>query len=290
MLINTLAWVPLLLLAAWVQSRLPTARERLWIDPVLLRMAQRWIAGNSFWMRLTQGLEWDVHGLEQRSVHQWYLVVCKHRSWVGILVLQHLLNRRIALLKFVFKSQRIWVPCMGPAWWALDFPGMRRYSASDLEQRPQARDKDAATTPAACEKCALAPTSVMDVVEGTRFTPHEHQTQASPCRHLLKPKAGGIAMALQAMGAQFGAALNSTRCHPQGTPSFLGFLQGRVKTVVVRARLRAAPQAQIMQAQDPAQAWPAVCTSWINGLWHAKDAKMQALLNAHRARQSEFAH
>lgn len=284
MLINTLIWVPLLLLAALVKLLLPIARVRLWIDPVLLRIAQSWIAGNSFWMRLTQRLEWDVHGLEQLSAQQWYLVVCNHRSWVDILVLQHLLNRRIALLKFFLKSQLIWVPLMGLAWWALDFPFMRRYSASYLEQHPQARGKDAATARAACEKFALVPTSVMNFVEGTRFTPHKHQTQASPYRHLLKPKAGGIAMALQAMGEKFGAVLDITLCYPQGTPNFLDFLQGRVKTVVVRAHLRAVPHAHISQGQDPAQAWRAVCTSWINGLWQAKDAQIEALLDTYQDR------
>ena len=130
MLLNTLIWVPLLLLAALLKLLLPVRSVRLWIDPILLRIAQLWIAGNSFWMRLTQRLDWDVQGLEQLSAQQWYLVVCNHRSWVDILVLQHLLNRRIALLKFFLKQQLIWVPLMGLAWWALDFPFMRRHSAS----------------------------------------------------------------------------------------------------------------------------------------------------------------
>ncbi len=53
-----------------------------------------------------------------------------HRSWVDILVLQSIFNRRIPFLKFFLKRQLIWVPLLGLAWWALDFPFMRRYSSS----------------------------------------------------------------------------------------------------------------------------------------------------------------
>ena len=278
MLLNTLIWVPLLLLAALLKLLLPVRSVRLWIDPILLRIAQLWIAGNSFWMRLTQRLDWDVQGLEQLSAQQWYLVVCNHRSWVDILVLQHLLNRRIALLKFFLKQQLIWVPLMGLAWWALDFPFMRRHSASYLQNHPQARGQDAATARTACAKFALVPTSVMNFVEGTRFTQRKHRDQASPYRHLLKPKAGGVSMALQAMGEKFGAVLDITLCYPQGTPSFLDFLQGRVDQVVARVHLRSVPRVNISDGQDPTQAWRALCEAWVNELWLAKDEEIQVLL------------
>ena len=54
MLLNILLWVPLLLLVSIVKLLLPFKAVRLMIDPLLLRIAEAWIAGNSFWMRLTQ--------------------------------------------------------------------------------------------------------------------------------------------------------------------------------------------------------------------------------------------
>ena len=106
------------------------------IDRVLNAIATAWIAGNSGWMRLTQRTQWDVAGIDGLDYRGWYMVNCNHQSWVDILVLQHLLNRRIPLLKFFLKQQLIYVPVIGLAWWALDFPFMRRHSDAYLKAAP----------------------------------------------------------------------------------------------------------------------------------------------------------
>jgi 1-acyl-sn-glycerol-3-phosphate acyltransferase len=284
MLLNILFWVPLLLLVATVKLLLPFRRVRLAIDPVLLRIAEAWIAGNSGWMRLTQPMQWEVSGLQALNPRQWYLVICNHQSWVDILVLQHVLNRRIPLLKFFLKKQLIWVPIMGLAWWALEFPFMRRHSEAFLQKHPQERGKDAATTRAACEKYALVPTSVMNFVEGTRFTRAKQQRQQSPYRHLLKPKAGGISLALDAMGEKFGAVLDITIAYPDGTPNFWQFLQGRVPRVIVQARTLPVPRppadADGDAGGDASQALRALSQDWINQLWTDKDVLLDQLLAA----------
>ena len=278
MLLNILFWVPVLLLVATVKLLLPFRRVRLALDPVLLRIAEAWIAGNSGWMRLTQAMQWEVSGLQALDPRQWYLVICNHQSWVDILVLQHVLNRRIPLLKFFLKKQLIWVPIMGLAWWALEFPFMRRHSEAYLQKHPQERGKDAATTRAACEKYALVPTSVMNFVEGTRLTQAKQQRQQSPYRHLLKPKAGGISLALDAMGEKFGAVLDITIAYPDGTPNFWQFLQGRVPRVVVRARVLPVPRLAAGTPGDASQALRALCQDWINQLWTEKDLLLDQLL------------
>ena len=195
--------------------------------PVLLWIAEAWISCNSAWMALTQRSEWDVSGLDELDYRSWYMVSCNHQSWVDILVLQHLLNRRIPLLKFFLKQQLIWVPVMGLAWWALDFPFMRRHSEQYLKKHPEMRGKDQETTRRACEKFALVPTSVMNFLEGTRFTPAKHARQQSPYAHLLKPKAGGMALALNAMGDKFQAILDVTIVYPDGRPTFWQFPAGQ---------------------------------------------------------------
>ena len=279
-LLNILLWVPLLLITATVKLLLPFKRVRLAIDPVLLKIAEAWIAGNSGWMRLTQPLQWQVSGIKDLNPRQWYLVVCNHQSWVDILVLQHVLNRRIPLLKFFLKKQLIWVPIMGLAWWALEFPFMRRHTEAYLQKHPEERGKDAATTRAACEKYALVPTSVMNFVEGTRFTRTKQQRQQSPYRHLLKPKAGGLTLALEAMGEKFGAVLDTTIAYPEGAPNFWQFLQGRVPRVIVQARTLAVPRISDQAGSDPPQALRELCQGWVNRLWADKDAMLDALLTS----------
>lgn len=278
MLVNILFWVPVLLGFSLIKLVLPFKRVRLLIDPWLLRIAETWIAGNSGWMRLTQKLDWRISGIGDLSPRQWYLVVCNHQSWVDILVLQHVLNRRIPLLKFFLKKELIWVPIMGLAWWALEFPFMRRHSEAYLKQHPEARGKDAATTRAACEKYALVPTSVMNFLEGTRFTPAKQQRQQSPYQHLLKPKAGGVTLALEAMGEKFGAVLDITLVYPDGAPTFLHFLQGRMPQVIVHVRTLPIPQAQVSPGQNPEQALRETCQRWVNQLWADKDALISQLI------------
>jgi hypothetical protein len=71
--LNILLWVPLLLVLAVVRLILPFKSVRLVIDPVLVRIAEAWIAGNSGWMRFTQRTVWDVQGVAElaRTAGTW---------------------------------------------------------------------------------------------------------------------------------------------------------------------------------------------------------------------------
>ena len=236
LLLNILFWVPILLVFAAIKLVLPFQRVRLLLDPVLVGIAENWIACNSGWMALTQRTQWDVQGVDGLDAHNWYLVNANHQCAADIFVMQHLFNRRIPLLKFFIKQQLIWMPIMGLAWWALDFPFMRRHSEAYLKKYPEMRAKDQESTRKACAKFALIPTSVTNFMEGTRFTPAKHARQQSPYRYLLKPKAGGVALALNAMGDKFQSILDVTIVYPDGIPGFWPFLCGRMQRVIVRVR------------------------------------------------------
>ena len=278
--LNTLFWVPILLLFSLIKLVIPLPPLRRALAPVLVFIAESWIACNSAWMALTQRCTWDVSGFENLERRSWYLVNCNHQSWVDILVLQRLLNRRIPLLKFFLKQQLIWVPVMGLAWWALDFPFMRRHSEEFLKKHPEMRGKDQETTRRACEKFALVPTSVMNFLEGTRFTQAKHQRQQSPYVHLLKPKAGGMALALNAMGDKFQAILDVTIVYPDGTPTFWHFLQGKMHRVVVRARLLPIPRNLMSADYTGDAAVRAAFQAWVQESWREKDAQITGLLKS----------
>lgn len=277
LLANILFWVPLLLVFAVARLLLPFRGARLVIDPITLWIAENWISCNKGWMNLTQATVWDVQGLQGLDRHSWYLVNSNHQSWVDIFVLQYLFNRRIPLLKFFLKQELIWVPIMGLAWWALDFPFMRRHSEDYLQKHPEMRQQDQETTRKACAKFALIPTSVMNFLEGTRFTAAKHAKQQSPYRHLLKPKAGGIALALDALGAKFRSVLDVTIVYPDGTPTFMSFLCGKTRRVVVRIRTVPVPQALLEgnYGQDPQ--FRKAFADWVAQLWQEKDAQIAAI-------------
>ena len=278
--LNALLLVPFLMAFALVKLILPFKAVRLALDPVLVAIAETWIANNSRWMVLTQRVEWDVEGIAGLDPRNWYLVNCNHQTWADIFVLQHLFNRRIPLLKFFIKDQLKWVPVMGLAWWALDFPFMRRHSEEYLKRHPEMRGRDQEATRKACEKFSLIPTSVMNFLEGTRFTPAKHARQQSPYRHLLKPKAGGIALALNAMGDRFRAILDVTIVYPDGTPNFWEFLCGKLKRVIVRVQILPVPE-DLMKGDYAADAAVREAFGrWVQQLWRDKDAQISRLREA----------
>jgi len=280
--LNALFWVPILLLFAILKLILPFQAVRLRIDPVLVAIAEAWISCNSGWMALTQRTAWDVEGIAGLDPHNWYLVNCNHQTWADIFVLQHLFNRRIPMLKFFLKQQLRWVPVMGLAWWALDFPFMRRHSEQFLKQHPEMRGQDQAATRKACEKFSLIPTSVMNFLEGTRFTPVKHQRQQSPYRHLLKPKAGGIALALNAMGDKFQAILDVTIVYPEGAPDFWEFLCGKLERLIVRVQTLPVPEHLMKSDYSGDPAVREAFQHWVQHLWQDKDEQIVSLLAAAR--------
>jgi 1-acyl-sn-glycerol-3-phosphate acyltransferase len=277
LVINTLFWCSVLFCLALVRLFVPWQGGRRVLDPMLNGVATAWIAGNSGWMRLTQDTAWDVAGVDRLPYAGWYLVTSNHQSWVDIFVLQHLFNRRIPLLKFFLKRELIWVPVMGLAWWALDFPFMRRHSEETLRRHPEKRLQDIESTRRACARFALVPTSVMNFVEGTRITPAKHARQQSPHRHLLKPRAGGMAMALQVLGQQFDALLDVTIVYPAGVPGFWSFLCGRVPAVVVRVERRSIPADFCASGPLTDAALRHGVQKWLNGLWREKDELIERL-------------
>lgn len=279
LVLNTLLWCGLLFSLALVRLALPWRGVRRVLDPLLNAVATAWIAGNSGWMRLTQRTAWDVQGVDALPYQGWYLVICNHQSWVDIFVLQHLLNRRIPLLKFFLKRELIWVPVMGLAWWALDFPFMRRHSEDVLRRHPEKRLEDMEATRRACAKFALVPTSVMNFVEGTRLTPAKHARQGSPYKHLLRPKAGGLAMAIQALGDRFDALLDVTIAYPEGAPTFWQFLRGDVGRIVVRAERREIPAALRAPDLDEGRRRKEAA-HWLGALWQTKDEQLAQWLAA----------
>jgi 1-acyl-sn-glycerol-3-phosphate acyltransferase len=276
--LNTCFWCSLLFTVALVKLAFPVAAVRTVLDRALNAIAARWIAGNSGWMGLTQRTQWDVAGIEGLEYQGWYLVNCNHQSWVDILVLQHLLNRRIPLLKFFLKRQLLYVPVMGLAWWALDFPFMRRHSDAFLKRHPERRYDDLEATRRACEKFGRVPTSVMNFAEGTRFTKEKHRAQRSPYRHLLKPKAGALALALGVLGEKFRSFVDVTIVYPAGAPTFWQFLCGRMPEVIVRVRRLPIPSELLGGDYARDARFRKEFQRWLQALWHDKDQQIDALL------------
>jgi len=151
-------------------------------------IAETWSEINKLIFRLCLPTQWEVRGDEGLRNDTSYMVVSNHQSWVDIPALVQSLNRRTPFFKFFLKKELIWVPFLGLAWWALDYPFMKRYTKAFLAKNPELKGKDLEITKEACELYKRQPVTVVNYLEGTRFTPAKHAEQASPYQYLLKPK------------------------------------------------------------------------------------------------------
>jgi len=276
--VNTIFWVIPIFLIAFLKLLLPLKIWRKICDLVLNWLASNWIAVNNLNLRLVSGTRWDVRGIEGLKMDAWYLVVANHQSWVDILVLQKIFHRKIPFLKFFLKKELIWVPVMGLAWWALDFPFMKRYSTAFLKRNPHLRGKDIEITKKACRKFETIPVSIMNFIEGTRLTRAKHDRQGSPYQNLLRPKSGGIAFVLAAMGNQISGIVDVTIVYPQGAGSFWDLICGRIPDIRVQVKLIPITD-EIKGDYFNDRAFKRNFQKWINAHWSEKNQQIDLLLN-----------
>ncbi|MEW5734525.1 MAG: acyltransferase [Thermodesulfobacteriota bacterium] len=281
--LNTLFWFALIFPVGMAKLLVPVGRWRLWCSLVLKRMAAGWVAVNRISTRLVNRVEWDVQGLEGLDKDQWYLVLANHQSWTDILVLQTVFYGRIPFLKFFLKKNLIYMPFLGFAWWALDFPFMRRYSQAFLQKHPHLAGKDLETTKLACRKFRKMPVSVMNFVEGTRFTPAKHARQESPHANLLRPKAGGVAFTLAAMQGSLNRIVNVTIAYPSGKTGLWDFVCGRVTPIVVRVSTIPITS-ELCGDYFADERFRENFQDWLNGLWTEKDREIRCIKEGFRPR------
>lgn len=209
-----------------------------------------------------------------------YLILSNHQAGTDIFALHNLFHPRTPFLTFFLKRQLLYAPIFGPIWWALGFPFMRRHSPKYLEKHPEKRGQDLVTTKQFCQRIRGKPYSIVNFVEGTRRKPgREYQ---SPFKHLLVPKAGGIAIALQALEYEFDYVLDVTLRYRGTRVGFWDMLAGRVGEV--QADVRMLPVSSIPRGDyfgDPVFAEE--FRTWLNRVWSEKDELFEAVVEQRRA-------
>ena len=246
---------------------------------VLNAIAENWIWVNNLNQKLIGHIHWDVQGVEAMERSGWYLVLANHQSWVDILVLQRIFHRKIPFLKFFIKKELFWFPILGQAWWAMDFPFIKRYTKSYLRKKPHLKGKDLEITRKACTKFKKIPVSIMNFVEGTRFSNEKHRRQQSPYAHLLKPKAGGIAFVLGSMGESIHRVLDVTIVYQGGVRSFWALVCGKIRKIKVNVRsLPVSPELIGDYTND--EHFRRRLQRWLNNLWEEKDRCIEELMSS----------
>lgn len=232
---------------------------------------------NNLWfMWLTTRIRYDVRGGENLSHKEWYLLMSNHQSWADILLLERVFAFRIPMLKFFLKKELIWVPLIGSSCWALNFPFMKRYSSEFVAKNPQLKGQDLITTRKACERFKHIPATMLNFIEGTRFTAEKHQKQQSDYQHLLRPKAGGVAFILDAMGETLTSILDVTVVYPQSEHLAWDYFCGRLNHIIVDIEILPIQNNLIGDYQNDS-VFKEQFQTWLNQRWRQKDEKIIAL-------------
>lgn len=238
-----------------------------WVD----RVVMVWTGANNLFINRTQKTKWRVDGLDNLNKKDWYLIIANHQSWMDIVVLQKIFNRKIPVMKFFIKDQLKWVPLMGFAWWAMGCPFMKRYSKAQLEKKPHKKGRDLKKTQKALRLFQYRPTSIINFVEGTRFTEVKKSTQMSPYHNLLKPKAGGISYAISAMGDKVNSLLDVTIHYSSERHSLWDFLCRRIDAIHVNIRKIQIPAEFLTEKLANDAQLQQSFREWLNYQWHDKD-------------------
>ncbi|MCH8158242.1 MAG: acyltransferase [Proteobacteria bacterium] len=279
MIFNTIFWfVPLILLAI-LKLLLPIPVLRRSVTRVLMMIGENWVSINTVILRTGASIDWQARGVERLRRDGWYLVITNHQTWVDIVVLQHVFNRRMPFLKFFIKQELIWFPLLGIAWWAMDMPFMKRYSPSFLAMNPHMKGKDLERTRRACEKFYDTPTSILNFIEGTRFSEEKRAERNSPYRNLLQPRAGGFAMAVSSMGELFTSVVDTTLIYPGGAARFWDMCCGTHVRVIIDIRERSLEDWLIVGDYEHDREFRRRMHRWLSDIWYDKDALIDAVLN-----------
>ena len=275
MILNTVFWLPLILTAIFLKF-IPSAYTKKMANTILNFLVTTWISVNSLILGFTKNIRWNLSGLENLNMKKNYLVLSNHQSWSDILILQKLLNRKVPMLRFFIKQSLIWVPVLGLAWWALDYPFMKRHSKAEIARKPHLAGKDVEATRKACEKYKTIPVSVMNFVEGSRFTEKKRVEGQSRYKNLLNPRPGGTGLVLTSMGDYLSDILNVTIKYGENRRSFWGFLSGRVKEITVV--VETIPVTEELKGDFHSdQEYRERFINWLNNLWQEKDLLLEKI-------------
>jgi len=250
-------------------------------------LAETWISINNAVFSLFRLTRWDIEIPQELDSSGCYLVFSNHQSWVDVVILQRSFNHRLPFFRFFLKSQLIWVPFLGAAWWALDMPFMQRASREKMARRPNLIGRDLENARKACEKFRDIPVSMMSFPEGTRFSNAKRDKSKSPYQNLLKPRIGGIGQVLYALSDQLNTAIDVTIVFPgwgvdDSAPTFWHLVSGQIPRIVVKARKLEIPDQLRGRNFRTDKSFRKELESWANQVWSEKDDLISSLKNSGR--------
>ena len=244
------------------------------IDETHIQITNSWLSFNNWLINhVLPDLDWEIT-IDERldlNLQGRYLMMCNHQSWVDTTVNQYFGLTRMPLTRFFTKWELIFIPFVGQAFKILGFPMMKRHTKEQIAKNPELKDRDLLEARKACEQLLSQPFTLLNYLEGTRFTEEKHAQQQSPYKNLLKPKAGGLALALGILGDQIDAFVDMTIVYPEGAPDFGDFWLGDVSRIAVDLRKIEIPAWVMGGNYEDDPVYRERFQHWVDQIWTEKD-------------------
>lgn len=271
--------IPLFLPVAILKVLIPIPVWQRWMTSILVWIAGvPWIGSNRLIFTCLHGRRGNVEIDGVLDSRRSWLLVSNHQSWADILLLFDVCWLRVPFPRFFLKRELIWVPLIGLICWALDMPFMKRQRQASLSAQDGGRNQDLETTRRFCEKYRSQPITVVNFLEGTRFTLAKRDARGGDFRHLLRPKSAGLSFTLNAMGEQFAGMIDVTIVYaPSQRSSLWSFLCGEQHDATVRLRVREIPVDELTGDYAIDREFRARFQDWVNRLWAQKDAELDRM-------------
>lgn len=252
-------------------------------DKAIIKIATHWISSNSALIdNMLPRKDWRINLPDDIHTNGKYLLVSNHQSWVDTSIVQYIGEKRLPLTRFFTKFELIYIPIVGQAFYFLDFPMMRRHSKEAIAKNPALKGKDIEEAKRACALLKDKPFTLLNYLEGTRFTKAKQAQQKSPYKHLLKPRAGGLSLAISALGEDIDGILDMTIVYPDGVPSYGDLWKGNIKRLGVDLRYIDIPDALFESIKQGGyendEDTKAQMFDWVEQVWRQKDERISTML------------
>lgn len=244
------------------------------VDETNIKITNSWLSINNWLIdHVLPDTQWTITIDEQLDLNMQgrYLMTCNHQSWVDTTVNQYFGVKRMPLTRFFTKYELIYIPFVGQAFKILGFPMMKRHSKQQIAQNPALKTRDMEEARKSCEQLLSQPFTLLNYLEGTRFTKEKHQQQQSPYQNLLKPKAGGLALALNILGDQIDDFVDMTIVYPDGVPGYGEFWVGDVSRIAVDLRKITLPDWINIAVYEEDAEYREKFQKWVDQIWQEKD-------------------
>ncbi|WP_244670068.1 acetyltransferase [Coxiella endosymbiont of Amblyomma nuttalli] len=220
--------------------------------------------------------QWKIEGEGNLNPRYWYLLISNHQTWLDVLVLGYVFNQKTPLIKFFMKKELLWeLPILGLSCWILGYPFLHRRYQKDIRKRSTLTGKDIETTKIICKQFKEFPTTIMNFVEGTRFTTEKHKRQQSPFLYLLKPKAGNIAVVINELQNELRGILNVT-IHYSTPMSFWKYFSSNGANITIYYELLPIT-ADLIGNYYEDRKFRRYLQQWLNLIWKRKDLLLDKL-------------